>query len=192
MKTIYFHFQEFLFFVLPLVNFQRIKNYVMKKLVLTASKQKLSQDAPRDLTSCAICSNWPIRPQEIGCQHVFCYFCIQVSRLVINFLAHLSKKCSVSFCDPSMSGVRRWRVSVCASVNNFFKQHLLWNRLLDFDQTLQKWSLGGPLSKLLRTVPVGCISKSWGQIFFSKCNIQKISCPKLQGPELSYLVYSII
>ena len=64
------------------------------------------------------------------------------------FLAHLSTKCSVSFCDPSMSGVRR--PCVCASVNNFFKQHLLWNRLLDFDQTLQEWSLGGPLSKLFK------------------------------------------
>jgi len=27
---------------------------------------------------------------------------------------------------------------------------------------------------------------------FSKCNFQKSSCPKLQGPELSYLVYNII
>jgi len=35
-----------------------------------------------------------------------------------HFLAHLSTKCSVSFCDPSMSVVR-------ACVNNFFKQHLL-------------------------------------------------------------------
>ena len=41
-------------------------------------------------------------------------------------------------------------LSVRASVNNFFKQHLLWNRLLDFDQTSQKWSLGGPLSKLFK------------------------------------------
>jgi len=42
------------------------------------------------------------------------------------------------------------RASVCVSVNNFFKQHLLWNRLLDFDQTSQEWSLGGPLSKLFK------------------------------------------
>jgi len=63
------------------------------------------------------------------------------------FLAHLSTKCSVSFCDPSMSVVR---VCVRACVNNFFKQHLRWNRLLDFYQTSQEWSLGGPLSKLFR------------------------------------------
>jgi len=29
------------------------------------------------------------------------------------FLAHLSTKCSVSFCDPSMSGVRRPSVRPC-------------------------------------------------------------------------------
>jgi len=41
-----------------------------------------------------------------------------------------------------MSGVGRLssvRACVRASVNNFFKQHLLWNRLLDFDQTSQEW-----------------------------------------------------
>jgi len=40
--------------------------------------------------------------------------------------------------------------SVHPSVNNFFKQHLLWNHFLDFDQTSQEWSLGGPLSKLFK------------------------------------------
>ena len=78
---------------------------------------------------------------------------LKCMRRTLAFLAHLSTKCSVSFCDPSMSGVRRPSVrcaSVCPSVNNFFKQHLLWNRLLDFDQTSQEWSLGGPLSKLFK------------------------------------------
>ena len=42
------------------------------------------------------------------------------------------------------------RPSVPPCVNNFFKLHLLWNRLLDFDQTSQDWSLGGPLSKLFK------------------------------------------
>jgi len=47
--------------------------------------------------------------------------------------------------------------------------------------------------KVVQTVPVGCISRSRGQKNrFSKCNFHKSSCPKLQGPELSYLVYSII
>jgi len=68
------------------------------------------------------------------------------------FLAHLSTKCSSellwSFNVRRSSSVRP---SVRACVRqHFFKQHLLWNRLLDFDQTSQEWSLGGPLSKLFK------------------------------------------
>jgi len=56
------------------------------------------------------------------------------------FLAHLSTKCS--------SELLWWPIDVVhrPCVNNFFKQHLLWNHLMDFDQTSQEWSLGGPLS----------------------------------------------
>jgi len=63
----------------------------------------------------------------------------------LKFLAHLSAKCSrlafvMAHC-PS---------SVRLSVNNFFKQHLLWNPLLDFDQISQEWSLGGLLPNLFK------------------------------------------
>ncbi|KAL4220907.1 peroxisome assembly protein (Peroxin-2) [Mactra antiquata] len=70
-------FSELLFFIVPLVNFQRIKNFVIQKL-LSSSASKSSQMLPaeRNLTSCAICSDWPIRAQEIGCHHVFCHYCI--------------------------------------------------------------------------------------------------------------------
>jgi len=40
--------------------------------------------------------------------------------------------------------------SVRPCVNNFFKQHHLFNLLWEFDQTSQEWSLGGPLSKLFK------------------------------------------
>ncbi|KAH3818170.1 hypothetical protein DPMN_119766 [Dreissena polymorpha] len=69
-------FSEFLFFILPLVNFQKVKNFVLQKILPSASKSALSHNAPRDFTSCAVCGDWPIRAQEIGCHHVFCYFCI--------------------------------------------------------------------------------------------------------------------
>ena len=54
------------------------------------------------------------------------------------------KVLKVSFCDGPLSVVHR------PCVNNFFKQHLLWNHFMDFDQTSQEWSLGGPLSKLFK------------------------------------------
>ena len=64
------------------------------------------------------------------------------------FLAHLSWKLKVSFCDHSLSVVVFVRMSVRPST--IFKQHLLLNHWLDFDQTSQEWSLVGPLSKLFK------------------------------------------
>ena len=55
------------------------------------------------------------------------------------------------------------RSFVRACINNFFKQHLLWNHLLDFDQTLQEWSLGGPLSKLFKPFQLVALGRSRGQ-----------------------------
>ena len=54
----------------------------------------------------------------------------------------------------------------------------------NFTGMTTRWSS----TKVVQTVPVDCISRSRGQ----KCNFQKSSYLKLQGPELSYLVYSII
>ena len=73
-------------------------------------------------------------------------------RAFVCFLAHLSWRLKVSFCDHSPSVV----VVVCTSVrlsvrpSTIFKQHLLLNHWLDFDQTSQEWSLVGPLSKLFK------------------------------------------
>jgi len=88
--------------------------------------------------------------------------------------------------------VRRTSSIVRASVNNFFKLHLLWNRLMDFDQTSQKWCLGVPLSKFFKPFQLVAEVGHGVKNMFSKCNFQKSSCPELQGPELSYMVYSII
>ncbi|KAL3861572.1 hypothetical protein ACJMK2_007598 [Sinanodonta woodiana] len=71
-------FSEFLFFILPLINFQRLKNFVMRRLLPKSLLSRgLNDGFQRTLTSCAICGEWPINPREIGCRHVFCYFCIQ-------------------------------------------------------------------------------------------------------------------
>ena len=45
---------------------------------------------------------------------------------------------------------------------------------------------GWPPTKIVQMVLIGWISR------FSKCNFKKCSCLKLQGPELSNLIYSII
>ena len=50
---------------------------------------------------------------------------------------------SGNYWDTEMSVVRR-----PSSVNNFFKQHLLLNYMVNLNQTSQEWSLdNGPLPK---------------------------------------------
>ena len=52
-----------------------------------------------------------------------------------------------SYCDRSSSVVR---LSICPSVNNFFKNLLLQNQKANLDKTWQECSLGEALQKLLK------------------------------------------
>ena len=61
----------------------------------------------------------------------------------------------VSYCDRSLSVVRRAssvvrRASSVVRKLFLLKHLLLWNRLLDFDQTSQEWCLCGPLPKFFK------------------------------------------
>ncbi|GFS05914.1 peroxisome biogenesis factor 2-like [Elysia marginata] len=78
-------FSEFLFFLLPLINFQRIKNSVRRWLGPRVeaggrgSGGHLKHRTRADLMTCAVCEQWPVLPREIGCRHVFCYYCISAN-----------------------------------------------------------------------------------------------------------------
>ena len=109
--------------------------------------------------------SWPlllihirIRLNSVTCHsYVFstktCFGCTVLSFAFL-FLAHLSRRLKVRYCDhsPSVVVVVVVRLSVRPSVRPFtiFKQHLLLNHWLDFDQISQEWSLVGPLSKLFK------------------------------------------
>ena len=66
------------------------------------------------------------------------------------FLAHLSRRLKVRYCDHSPSVVVGGGGGVVIHPSTIFKQHLLLNHLLEFDQTSQEGSLVGPLSKLFK------------------------------------------
>ena len=128
---------------------------------------------------------------------IYCIFTrnpVRAKEKVPNFLAHLSTKCSVSFCDPSMSGVRRpssVRPSVrpsTISLNNISSETAYWilTKLHRNDPLVVPYQSCSNCSSWLHKQVTGSKNR------FSKCNFQKSSCPKLQGPELSYLAYSII
>jgi len=71
-------FSEFLFFLLPLINFQRAKNTVMRwvKGHKVGGEGHLGQRVKADLMTCGVCGEWPVAPREVGCRHVFCYYCV--------------------------------------------------------------------------------------------------------------------
>lgn len=70
-------FAEFIGFLLPLINVYPAKNFVSRKLL----RRQLRPTQPstrelRDMAECGICGSAPTQPHEIGCKHVFCYYCI--------------------------------------------------------------------------------------------------------------------
>nr|XP_006822978.1 PREDICTED: peroxisome biogenesis factor 2-like [Saccoglossus kowalevskii] len=82
-------FAEFLFFILPLINFQKIKNFISRRFAKSSSSG--GDDTMRSAANyeeCVVCGEWPTLPHHIGCQHVFCYYCIQS-----NYLADASYTC---------------------------------------------------------------------------------------------------
>ncbi|CAN7985668.1 unnamed protein product [Ixodes hexagonus] len=68
---------EFVGFLLPLVNIYPAKNFVNRKLLHRKTVPTSPCDrTPSDLARCAICAGVPTQPHEIGCRHVFCYYCV--------------------------------------------------------------------------------------------------------------------
>ena len=125
------------------------------------------------------------------------------------FLAHLSTMCSgwaiVTGLCPSLCVVRQLfsspkhkvlRVSYCdrslpvvvlrpSCVNIFTLTSSPLKPLIGFWPNYTGMVPGRSPIKVVQMVLISCISRS-------QCNFQISSCPKLQGPERSYLVYSII
>ena len=74
-------FAEFVFFLLPFINFHRVRNFFKRRLTLysTTEDTDVTRKRPQHLyKECAVCGEWPTCPRQIGCLHVFCYYCIQV------------------------------------------------------------------------------------------------------------------
>ncbi|MED6260921.1 hypothetical protein ATANTOWER_031359, partial [Ataeniobius toweri] len=71
-------FAEFLIFVLPLVNLRKLKTAVLLRVLGRKGSDEEKAREPRDMwKDCALCGEWPTLPHTVGCQHVFCYYCIK-------------------------------------------------------------------------------------------------------------------
>jgi peroxin-2 len=66
-------FSEFFVFVLPFINFERIRSWIRKLLRLSSDNKAGA--------GCPVCRALPTTPYQANCGHVFCYYCLHASRL---------------------------------------------------------------------------------------------------------------
>lgn len=111
-ELIWHSFIELLVFVLPLINYHYIKRQVLKIMMLGANVTK-SMKGKKKMTftlnsKCAVCSQRPILPHHMDCDHVFCFYCLQA-----NILADPQFACPhCGHRAAGMSGVQRVYLSV--------------------------------------------------------------------------------
>uniref|UniRef100_A0A3Q1IUY6 Peroxisome biogenesis factor 2 n=2 Tax=Anabas testudineus TaxID=64144 RepID=A0A3Q1IUY6_ANATE len=71
-------FAEFLIFLLPLMKTRSLKATVSAILF---GRESVDGEGAAERQGvwkeCGLCSEWPTMPHTVGCQHVFCYYCIK-------------------------------------------------------------------------------------------------------------------
>ncbi|CAJ1082365.1 peroxisome biogenesis factor 2 isoform X2 [Xyrichtys novacula] len=71
-------FAEFLIFLLPLINTRKLKT-ILSSIVFGGESAAGNGAAEGSgvWKECGLCGEWPTMPHTVGCQHVFCYYCIK-------------------------------------------------------------------------------------------------------------------
>uniref|UniRef100_A0A3B3HV65 Peroxisome biogenesis factor 2 n=1 Tax=Oryzias latipes TaxID=8090 RepID=A0A3B3HV65_ORYLA len=75
-------FADFLIFLLPLMDTRKLKAAVSSFVFGEESSDRKESGERRELwKECGLCGEWPTMPHTVGCQHVFCYYCIKSHRI---------------------------------------------------------------------------------------------------------------
>ncbi|XP_060920529.1 peroxisome biogenesis factor 2 [Labrus mixtus] len=92
-------FAEFLIFLLPLVNTRKLKA-TLSSLVLGGGSAdgKGATEGTGVWKECGLCGEWPTMPHSVGCQHVFCYYCIKSHSIADAYLT--CPKCGAEAGQP--------------------------------------------------------------------------------------------
>ncbi|XP_041817576.1 peroxisome biogenesis factor 2 [Chelmon rostratus] len=94
-------FAEFLIFLLPLINTRKVKAAV-SSIVFGAGSAD-GEGAPQGqevFRECGLCGEWPTMPHTVGCQHVFCYYCIKSHSIADAYLT--CPKCGAEAGQPEL------------------------------------------------------------------------------------------
>uniref|UniRef100_A0A3B5LFG4 Peroxisome biogenesis factor 2 n=1 Tax=Xiphophorus couchianus TaxID=32473 RepID=A0A3B5LFG4_9TELE len=95
-------FAEFLIFLLPLVNLRKLKAAVLLHVLGRKDSEEESKREGKDMwKNCGLCGEWPTMPHTVGCQHVFCYYCIKSHSIADAYLT--CPKCGAEAGTPNIS-----------------------------------------------------------------------------------------
>ena len=91
-----FALAEFASFAVPLINVQKAKNVFKRLFSSSSTTQSIKQSSrtDQDCEKCAICEQRPTNVREIGCAHVFCFYCATTSLTADPTNGLLCPKCS--------------------------------------------------------------------------------------------------
>lgn len=123
-------FAEFLTFILPLINFYRLRNTfnnVARNCIFGG--RPIDSGAghlqPQGLHLCPICHQWPTDAHEIGCKHVFCYYC-----LTSNYLSDEINGFTCDYCFHKIDSIESIRRVKFGLTINWTANHYVFYGLL--------------------------------------------------------------
>ncbi|XP_030612686.1 peroxisome biogenesis factor 2 isoform X1 [Archocentrus centrarchus] len=93
-------FAEFLIFLLPLVNTKKLKATVLSVLGGKPAGGEGAREGQELWKECGLCGEWPTMPHTVGCQHVFCYYCVKSHSIADPYLT--CPKCGAEAGNPTL------------------------------------------------------------------------------------------
>ncbi|XP_005392125.1 PREDICTED: peroxisome biogenesis factor 2 [Chinchilla lanigera] len=104
-------FAEFLIFLLPLINIQKLKAKLCSWCIPLAGVPPSDRAPAASGKECCLCGAWPTMPHTIGCAHVFCYYCVKSSFLFDMYFSCPKCGAEVQSVQPLKSGVEMSEVN---------------------------------------------------------------------------------
>lgn len=90
---------------IPMVNFHYLK-HALRRLLRRADPSSGLFPVMNAATKCAYCSEDPILPSHAGCEHLFCYYCLQA-----HFTAMRMFQCPACDAELCVENMRRYTVA---------------------------------------------------------------------------------
>lgn len=98
-------FAELLIFLLPLINTQKWKAKLSSWCTPLTGAPNGDSSLASSGRQCSLCGEWPTMPHTIGCEHIFCYYCVKSSFLFDMFFTCPQCGAEVHSVQPLKSGI---------------------------------------------------------------------------------------